>query len=286
MPGPTLIIHGGAGAREGSHVGFPQYQSSLASIREAAWRVLLADGARAAVLAAVRLLEDDPIFNAGLGSRLQRDAAVRMSAALMDAERGVFSGVINIERVRHPIDVADALSGRQHTVIAGAGATALARDLGMEVFDPITEHRLEEHRQHLEGDTGTVGAVAVDETGRLCAGTSTGGVGYEIPGRVSDSPTVAGTFASTAAGVSCTGIGEHIVNHGAAVRIVTRVEDGASLDQAVAHTIAEADQRGFEYGLIAVDGAGRPVSASTTDMVTLFASRTEGEDQDFLSVTG
>lgn len=283
MPGPSLIIHGGAGAREGSHVGFPQYRASLSSIRDAAWRVLLADGARAAVLAAVRLLEDDPIFNAGLGSRLQRDGAVRMSAALMDAEQGVFAGVVNIERVRHPIDVADALSGRQHTVVSGAGATALARELGMEVFDPITEHRLEEHRRHLQGDTGTVGAVALDEAGRICAGTSTGGVGYELPGRVSDSATVAGTFASKAAGVSCTGIGEHIVNHGAAVRVVTRVEDGAGLDHAVARTIAEADQRGFEYGLIAVDRAGNPVAGSTRDMVTLYASRTQKEDQEFLS---
>ncbi len=286
MPGPSLIIHGGAGAREGSHVGFPQYQASLSSIRDAAWRVLLSDGARAAVLAAVRLLEDDPIFNAGLGSRLQRDGAVRMSAALMDAEQGVFAGVVNIERVRHPIDVADALSSRQHTVVSGAGATALARELGMDVFDPITEHRLEEYRQHLEGDTGTVGAVALDEAGRICAGTSTGGVGYELPGRVSDSPTVAGTFAGKAAGVSCTGIGEHIVNHGAAVRIVTRVEDGAGLDQAVARTIAEADQRGFEYGLIAVDGAGRPVAGGTRDMVTLYASRAHDGDKDFLSRQG
>jgi len=286
MPGPTLIIHGGAGAREGAHVGFPQYQTSLSIIRDAAWRALRADGARAAVLAAVRLLEDDPIFNAGLGSRIQRDGAVRMSAALMDAEQGVFAGVVNIERVRHPIDVADALSGREHTVVSGSGATALARELGMDVFDPITEHRLEEHRQHLEGDTGTVGAVALDEAGRICAGTSTGGVGYELPGRVSDSATVAGTFASQAAGVSCTGIGEHIVNHGAAVRVVIRVEDGAGLDLAVLRTIAEADQHGFEYGLIAVDAAGRPVAGSTRDMVTLYASRTQGEDQDFLSGKG
>jgi L-asparaginase len=283
MPGPTLIIHGGAGAREGSHVGFPRYQRSLRSIRERAWEVLLAEGARQAVLAAVRLLEDDPIFNAGLGSRLQRDGMARMSAALMDAGQGVFAGVINIERVRHPIDVADALSGARHTVVAGPHATELARGLGMEDFDPVTEHRMDEYRAGLAGDRGTVGAVALDDRGGLCAGTSTGGVGLEIPGRVSDSATVAGTYASRAAGVSCTGIGEHIVNHAAAVRIVTRVEDGASLDQAVSRTIAEADRMGLEYGLIAIDGRGNPVAASARDVVTLYALRRDTEDRDFLS---
>ncbi|MGD8976933.1 MAG: isoaspartyl peptidase/L-asparaginase [Gammaproteobacteria bacterium] len=283
MPGPTLIIHGGAGAREGSHVGFPRYQRSLHAIREEAWAVLLEQGARPAVLAAVRLLEDDPIFNAGLGSRLQRDGMARMSAALMDADQGIFAGVINIERVRHPIDVADALSSERHPVIAGSHATRLARDLGMEDFDPVTGHRMEEYRNQLAGDRGTVGAVALDDKGRLCAGTSTGGVGFEIPGRVSDSATVAGTYATRAAGVSCTGIGEDIVNHGAAVRIVTRVEDGAGLGQAVTRTIAEADRMGMEYGLIAVDGAGNPVAASARDVVTLYALRHGGEDEDFLS---
>lgn len=283
MPGPTLIIHGGAGAREGSHVGFPRYQRSLRAIREEAWSVLLDRGARAAVLAAVRLLEDDPIFNAGLGSRLQRDGVARMSAALMDGDEGVFAGVINIERVRHPIDVADALSTRRHPVIAGAHATELARTLGMEDFDPVTGHRKDEYRNQLAGDRGTVGAVALDDRGRLCAGTSTGGVGFEIPGRVSDSATVAGTYASRAAGVSCTGIGEHIVNHGAAVRIATRVEDGAGLEEAVSRTIAEADRMGMEYGLIAVDGAGNPLAASARDVVTLYALRRGDRDEDFLS---
>ena len=282
MPGPTLIIHGGAGAREGSHVGFPRYQRSLHAIREEAWAVLMDQGARAAVLAAVRLLEDDPIFNAGLGSRLQRDGMARMSAALMDADQGIFAGVINIERVRHPIDVADALSGERHPVIAGSHATQLARDLGTDDFDPVTEHRMEEYRNQLAGDRGTVGAVALDDQGGLCAGTSTGGVGFEIPGRVSDSATVAGTYASRAAGVSCTGIGEHIVNHGAAVRVVTRVEDGVGLEQAVSRTIAEADRMGMEYGLIAVDSAGNPVAASARDVVTLYALRHRGKDEDFL----
>ena len=291
MPGPTLIIHGGAGAREGSHASFERYQRSLLSIREEAWEVLQADGARAAVLAAVRLLEDDPVFNAGLGSRLQRDGVARMSAALMDGQTEAFAGVINIEDVRHPIDVAAALSGARHAVIAGVHATAFARSLGMADFDPVTEHRLQEHRDQLAGKTGTVGAIALDVDAGLCVGTSTGGVGHEIPGRVSDSATVAGTYASRVAGVSCTGVGEDIVNHGAAVRIVTRIEDGASLEQAVSMTMTEADRRHLEYGLIALDQSGQSIAACTRDVVTLFASRQftaqhQVTDQDFLSGSG
>ena len=287
MPGPTLIIHGGAGAREGSHASFERYQQSLLSIREAAWEVLRTDGARASVLAAIRLLEDDPVFNAGLGSRLQRDGVARMSAAMMDGRSESFSGVINIEGVRHPIDIAAALSGARHTVIAGAHATAFARSLGVEDFNPVTEHRLQEHRDQLAGRTGTVGAIALDVDGGLCVGTSTGGVGQEIPGRVSDSATAAGTYASPVAGVSCTGVGEHIVNHGAAVRIVTRVEDGAGLERAVSMTIDEADRRDLEYGLIALDHSGRAIAACTRGVVTLFASRQSASgqswsDQDFL----
>ncbi len=221
MPLPALIIHGGAGAREGAHTSFRRYADSLDVIAEAAWAVLQADGAEAAVMRAIRDLEDDPVFNAGLGSRLQADGAARMSAALMDGLRGRFSGVINVERIRNPIDVALRLQGEDHAVIAGDQATRYAREvMGLDDFDPVTEHRLAEHARNAAGRTGTVGAVAVDADGELWAGTSTGGVGYETPGRVSDSATVAGNYAGRSAGVSCTGIGEQIVDHAAAARTI------------------------------------------------------------------
>jgi L-asparaginase len=268
---PTLIIHGGAGVREGSHARFEHYAGQLQQIIEQSYPVLLSAGARAAVIHAIRLLEDDPLFNAGTGSRLQRDGQVRMSAALMDSRQQVFAGVINIERVRHPIAVAEQLGSQRHSVLAAAQATAYARAAGFGEHDPVTEHRRLEFEQQRQGSSGTVGAVAIDGEHIICAGTSTGGVGWETPGRVSDSATVAGTYASAAAGVSCTGSGEQIVNHAAAARIVTRIEDGLSRQAALAKTIAEADVKRYSYGVICLDSDGGWSAQQTRGVTTLFA---------------
>lgn len=277
----ALIIHGGAGAREGLHTGMRDYGRSLDRILPEAWEMLQQAGAREAVLHAVRLLEDDPLFNAGLGSRLQRDGVARMSAALMGGVEARFSGVINVERVRHPVDIAAALSGEDHRVLAGTQAIQFARSRGMTDFDPVTPHRLAEHQGRLAGKTGTVGAVALDRDGRIWAATSTGGVGFETPGRVSDSATVAGTYADSEVGVSCTGIGEHIVDHGAAMRVAVRVIDGMALDAAIGRTIAEADRRGFEYGLIAVDRRGTAMAGSSRGVTTLWAAHDDNGRRDF-----
>lgn len=282
MSGPALLIHGGAGRQEGSHAGRQRYAERLDTILARCWPALVAGGAREAVLVAVRALEDDPLFNAGLGSKLQADGVIRMSAALMDGHNGRFSGVINVERIRHPIDLADALSGDLHTVVAGEQAGRLARSLGMVDFDPATPHRLGEHARGQRGEWGTVGAVALDAGGRLVAGTSTGGIGYELPGRVSDSATVAGTYAGTAAAVSCTGVGEQIVNHAAAARVVVRVEDGGELGTAAAATLREAAGRGYHYGLIAVDAGGRMFAGQTPGTVTLWAGRDPAGARNFL----
>ena len=283
MSQPALMIHGGAGAREGVHTTFRRYADSLERVVEAAWLVLLEEGARAAVVAAVRALEDDPLFNAGLGSRLQADGVARMSAALMDGRRGRFSGVVNVERIRHPIDVADHLQGARHAVLAGEPASRYAREvLRMADFDPVTEHRREEYARGAAGRRGTVGAVALDAAGELWAGTSTGGVGHETAGRMSDSATVAGNYAGRNAAVSCTGIGEQIVDHAAAARVVLRVEDGAGLEAAVARSLREADERGLEYGLIALDAAGRAVAGQTREVTTLWCRRDAGGRRCFI----
>jgi len=282
MGKPVLVIHGGAGAREGHHTTFRLYARSLDRIVEDAWQVLCSDGSREAVLHAIRLLEEDPIFNAGLGSRLQKDGHVRMSAALMDGVAGRFSGVVNVEEVEHPIDIAAALADHEHRVLAGPPATDFARNvLEMNVFDPRTPHRLGEHQACATGKTGTVGAVALDADGSIWVGTSTGGVGYEIPGRMSDSATVAGTYANALAGVSCTGQGEHIVDHAAAARVLTRVCDGMSLATAVDKTIAEANRESLDYGLIGLDREGHALAAQTSDMTTLFCIRDDAGRRGF-----
>lgn len=269
---PILVIHGGAGAREGTHARFSEYQSHLSAIVTEAHGVLLRAGAVEAVIYAIRSLEDDPLFNAGTGAKLQKDGRARMSAALMDSTRGCFSGVINIQRVRNPIQVAAQLTDRKHSVLAGNHAVRYARRHGMPTYDPITRHRKREHARRVEGRGGTVGAVARDADAVLCAGTSTGGMGFETPGRVSDSATVAGTYASIGAGVSCTGIGEQIVNHAAAARVVTRVEDGSALQPAVDRTIAEADRLSLAYGLIGIAADGSWAVGETSAVTTLYAA--------------
>lgn len=280
---PTLVIHGGAGAREGAHSRYEEYAEHLIAILERSYLILQQSDARAAMLHAVRALEDDPIFNAGTGSRIQRDGRIRMSAAMMGAAALELSGVINIEEVAHPIEVAQLLAGERHRVLAGEGAQRFAREHGIAAHDPATPHRRAEFENRHAGTRGTVGAVALDGDGDLWVGTSTGGVGYELPGRVSDSATVAGTYAGPTLGVSCTGTGEHIVNHAAAARVVTRVEDGFTLDEAVSKTIAEANTRGFEYGLIALDRSGMVATGETEGITALFAIHDGTTIRTFLS---
>jgi L-asparaginase len=280
-----LIIHGGAGAREGDHAGAVAYDEAVREVVAASYNVLAQDGARAAVVDAIRRMEDNPLFNAGTGSRLQSDGAARMSAALMDSANLSLSAIINIENVRNPITVVDALSGARHPMLASDEAGDYARSIGVPEHDVVTQHRIDELNQGQRGKTGTVGAVALDATGLLCAGTSTGGVGNETPGRISDSATVAGTYVSASTGVSCTGIGEDIVNQAVAARLITRVDDGLTLDASAERTIAEGTAAGYQYGLIALGADGRHYAGETIGVTTVYAMMDEDGIETFLQTT-
>lgn len=265
-----LILHGGAGSLEGGTARCREIRDALVTSLEEAFRVLRESGAREAVLQAVRLLENEEILNAGTGSRLQADGEIRMSAALMEGATGRFSGVINVQHIRNAIDVAALLSDQKHTVLAGDQATAYSHRHGIPRYNPETPARRKEYEKRRAGLHGTVGAVALDRDGRIVAGTSTGGLGYETAGRVSDSATVAGTYASMRAGVSCTGRGEHIVNHAAAARVVTRVEDGLPLRRAVDRTLQEGNALRYAYGLISLDREGHVETGRTDRVDALF----------------
>ncbi len=262
---PKLIIHGGAGDSPDSKGGTAEARASLYRVLEAVYP-LLWEGASAleAVVKACTMLEDDPRFNAGTGSVLQSDGQIRMSASLMDGERQSFSGVINVSRVQNPIQLAQFLQSQPDRVLSDYGSAELARELQIPPYNPLTDERLaewlEERRSNFQrkmaGVLGTIGAVALDRQGRLCAGTSTGGRGFERIGRVSDSATPAGNYANQYAAVSCTGIGEHILDEGLAVRIVVRVTDGMTLEQAITKSFAEARSRQRDFGAIAIDHRG------------------------------
>ena len=250
---------------------------SLCLIWEETFDVLRKGSAEEAVRHGIRMLEDEPFYNAGTGSKLQADGQVRMSAALMDGTKNRFSGVINVQNIRNPIEAAALLSGEKHSVLSADQATEFCRKKGFPEYNPVTVFRLQEFKKKCVGIHGTVGAVALDNEGRIFAGTSTGGIGCEIPGRVSDSPTVAGTYASTKAGVSCTGIGEQITQQAAAAKVVTRVEDGMSLHDAVTRTMRESDDFNYLYGLISLDSEGHVEVGKTTALCDVFYAFHDGE---------
>ena len=275
---PKLIIHGGAGSSLQGKGGLEAVRNSLTKIIEEVYS-LLVSGATAseAVVKGCQLLEDNPRFNAGTGSVLQSDGQIRMSASLMDGISGNFSGVINVARVKNPIEMALFLQNSSDRVLSDYGAAELARELQIPSYNALTDLRLnewiEERKENFqktmagvvaepelaetaEAGRGTIGVVALDSSGNLAAGTSTGGKGFEKIGRVSDSAMPAGNYATKVAGVSCTGIGEDIINECLAAKIVVRVSDGMSLQEAMLKSFTEASKNQRDFGAIALDANG------------------------------
>ncbi|MBI5125374.1 MAG: isoaspartyl peptidase/L-asparaginase [Planctomycetes bacterium] len=265
MP-PKLIIHGGAGKRP-STKRQRDIQKALDEVLKGAYPVLLEKGAVEAVVHAVAMLEDDPLFNAGTGSRLQSDGRARLTASLMDGRRQRFSAVVNIEKVKNPIKVAHLLQGERFTVLAGRGAAAFARAKGFRPYNPITKESLAEWEKRCEGQE-TVGAVAIDSEGNIASATSTGGVGCETPGRVSDVASPCGTYANGLVGVSCSGRGEDIVNAALAVRVAMRVNDGIVLREAMELSLKELGDVGGKAGMIALDKEGQALCLYNTEFMS------------------
>lgn len=253
-----IIIHGGffseASADEKMR---KDKQDAIKAIVTQAYGHLKNHTALQAAIYAVSLLEDNPLFNAGMGSMIQSDGKIRMSAAVMDGQTQKFSGVINIEDVKNPIFVAEKLLAHDDKVLGGEGAIQFARENGFEAYSTETPERRAEYEKKLASEgKGTVGCVAIDADGNIAAATSTGGKGFEKVGRISDSATVAGNYANKFCGVSCTGVGEDIVVNATAAKIVTRVTDGMDIKNAFAKTFNElSDHDGF-CGAIAIDKDG------------------------------
>ena len=229
-----ILIHGGFFSESSqSNETKLLKQKALLEVLEKSKAYLENNNAVETSIFATSLLEDSPLFNAGIGSQIQQDGKIRMSAAIMNGENHRFSGVINIENVQNPVFVAQKLMREDDRVLGGEGATRYASKEGFPFFSTETEERKKEYLSKKESaGTGTVGCVVLDRQGKLAAATSTGGKGFEIPGRVSDSATIAGNFANQHCAVSCTGVGEDIVSSGLATKIVTRVTDGFSLTDA------------------------------------------------------
>ncbi len=282
---PKLIIHGGAGSSLKGKGGLEAVRESLHSIVEEVYSLLLeGKTATEAVVRGCQLLEDNPRFNAGTGSVLQSDGQIRMSASLMDGEKQRFSGVINVSRVKNPIYLAKTLQNEEDRILSDYGSAELLRELQLPLYDPLTDLRLQEWMEERKENftkkmagvvaeasenarRGTIGVVALDQYGKISAGTSTGGKGLERVGRVSDSATPAGNYANSYAGVSCTGIGEDIIDECLAAKIVIRVTDGLSLTDAMEKSIQEALVNKRDLGAIGIAAPSVSTVSHTGDIV-------------------
>ena len=253
-----LIIHGGFFSESSTnHETKVAKQNALEQIVKDSYAFLKTHSAVEAVVYAVSLLEDDELFNAGIGSQIQSDGKIRMSAAIMDGETQKMGGVINIEEVKNPVQVAQILMQYDDRVLGGSGAINFARQQGFESFSTEIPQRRAEYEAKMKSlGTGTVGCVALDRNGKIAVATSTGGKGFEIPGRISDSATVAGNYANAICGVSLTGVGEDIVSNATAAKIVTRVTDGFTLQEAFSKTFNELKPYDGFAGAIAIDNKG------------------------------
>lgn len=253
-----LIIHGGFFSESSQSLETKiAKQNALKRVLTNSYEYLKTHTALETVVYAVEQLEDDELFNAGIGSQIQSDGKIRMSASLMDGKSIKFSGVINIENVKNPIRVAEKLFTTEDRVLGGEGATIYARLNKFDFFNPEIPQRRKEYEAKVGSKSlGTVGCVALDAKGNIAAATSTGGKGFEVPGRISDSATTAGNYATEFCGVSCTGIGEDIVSGSVATKIVTRVSDGFTIEKAFEKTFAELKVIDGFCGAIAIDNKG------------------------------
>lgn len=265
MTAPAIIVHGGAGRGSGEW-----REARLAGCLAAArtgWRAIRSGRAALdAVEAAVAALEDDPLFNAGTGSSLNRAGQVEMDAALMSGtlEAGA---VASVSGIANPIRLArKVLEDGRHVLLAGAGAGAFARAAGIPSVPPES---LVTPRQYQRWKTshGTVGCVAVDRDGRMAAGTSTGGTPDKLPGRVGDSPLIGcGTYAGPAGAASCTGEGEAIIKVLLAKTAVDLMDAGQDPAEAARRAVAMlAGRTGGGAGVILVDRHGAVGYAHNTE---------------------
>jgi L-asparaginase len=261
-----LIIHGGFFSESLTNQEIKKAkQEALTKIVTLGHKHLQSHTAVETAVYTVGLLEDSDLFNAGTGSQIQSDGKIRLSAALMDGKTMRFSGVINIEEVKNPICIAEKLLSYEDRVLSGKGAKDFARENGFGYYNPETLQRRKEYEKKLSDSIrlGTVGCVALDVFGNLAAATSTGGKGFEIPGRVSDSATTAGNYANAAAAVSCTGVGEDIVSGAVASNIVTRVTDGMPIQLAAEKTLHELKPFNGFAGIIGISATGEIYHANT-----------------------
>jgi L-asparaginase / beta-aspartyl-peptidase len=293
---PAILVHGGAGnLGPDDPASYGPGAPRLAGVRAAAaaaWQ-LLAQGGSAldAVELAVRLLEDDPTYNAGTGACLTAAGDVELDASIMDGATLCCGGVAAVRDVKNPVTLARRVMDRsEHVLLAGPGASAFAREVGMAAYDNalLVTPRQRERWERMRGAAsstaarpghGTVGAVARDAHGHVAAATSTGGMVMKRPGRIGDTPIIGcGSYADDAlAAVSCTGHGERIIQLTLARHAADLVGRGLGAMDAAREAVRLLGARvAGEGGLIVVAPSGAVGFAHNTEIMAR-AWTTDGE---------
>lgn len=279
----AIVIHGGAGTivkDEMTPELEAEYRGKLTEALETGFRILKGGGSSLdAVEAAIRIMEDSPLFNAGRGAVFTNQGRNEMDASIMDGATLNAGAVASVTTIKNPISAArKVMTASRHVMLVGPGAETFASDQGLELADSAyfwTKKRWESLLKAKEAENsrsegpvrgsaarhhlGTVGCIALDTSGNIAAGTSTGGLTNKRWGRVGDSPIIgAGTYADNrTCGVSGTGVGEYFMRGLIAYDVsVMMAHRGMSLDAAAAAVLEKLTEMGGTGGFIALDGAG------------------------------
>ena len=291
-----LAIHGGAGG-DGPWKGptdlDPQRIACMHNVLSMVGSMLESGiDALEAVTVAVEMLEDEPLFNAGVGSVLAADGSVTMDASIMRGSDSAAGSVVNVTNIRHPIRAANKILQKGWPVMLNSkGAENFALEKGLEEVSQewlITDLRKAQWKKwrdtksrpgstdeddeaildHDNEGMGTVGAVAIDSNGNLAAATSTGGMTGKPDGRIGDTPIIgAGTWADKAIAVSCTGVGEAFIRTCAAHEVSSRMRMGDSLFEACEGVLYQVAPLGGRGGIIAINGEGDLVMPFQTTLM-------------------
>ena len=300
---PVIVIHGGTSGLGLSKEEFSKRESVMLQSLKAGQEILAKGGeAMDAVIAAIKVMEDSPIFNAGKGAVFTSDGYNELDAALMHGGSRKAGAIAMGRHIKNPIEAARLVMEKTwHTLVAGEGADNLAKKYGLEMveqkyyftqerWDQLQEAKKNEQLlldsdkakaflekpflgEYTEPYLGTVGAVALDSKGNLVAGTSTGGLTNKMTGRIGDSPIIgAGTYADNdSLGLSCTGTGDIFM------RVVSGHEASAlykykklSLQKAIEGTIEQVAKLGGSGGIVSIDKLGNTGFAWTKDKLGMF----------------
>ena len=284
---PVIVVHGGAGWSHGtSDEKQHAIKSGLKKALDTGFSILQSGGSSLdAVEAAIVILEDNPVFNAGRGSVYTAEEKQEMDASIMSGNDQDAGAVASVSRVKNPIKLARyIMEHTEHVMMAGPGAEKVAEQGRLELVDPsyfYSEDRLKSVKKQQAKKNSTVGALAMDKLGNITAGTSTGGRSNKLPGRIGDSPIIgAGTWAqNNVCGVSGTGHGEYFIRYNVAREICARMEYlNLSVGEASAQVIGQLTAIGIEGGVIVLDKNGNISMEFNTDGMARAYRNSKGDE--------